>query len=107
MTKPIATPISISCAAVSAPAPEKIDSPDGTGASGAIRKARARVKTILTRLGMVASLAIGAARTNPPMRKEGHHRRATICETSAALTTRGCMAVISRSHSECWCIGHA
>ena len=83
-TMPMAMPIMISCTAASTPAPEKIDRPSGTGASGDRMKASPIVSAIFTGAGTVASLAIGAVRTKPPIRSTGHHRRATHRDTSAA-----------------------
>src|SRR3982074_2049760 len=94
-TMPMATPISSSCAAASRPAPEKIDSAAGVCTSGAIRNASASDMTILIRRGMTVSLAIGAARTNPPTRSVGHNNRPTHKDTSAALRVTGCMRALA------------
>src|SRR5258708_2814000 len=89
-TMPMATPISTSWTAASSPATEKIDRAAGICTSGAIRNPKASDITILTLPGMTASLAIGAARTNPPTRSMGHHSLPTHRDTSAALRVRGC-----------------
>src|ERR1700726_774793 len=90
-TKPMATPISTSCTAASSPLPEKMDSSTGTGGTrGAIKNASDSDMIIFTRRGMTISLAIGAARTNPPTRSMGHHSRPTHMDTSAASRVKGC-----------------
>jgi len=96
ITMPMPTPIRISCTAVNRPAPEKIDKFVGLGAIGANKNASDRPKINLTRLGMVISLATGAAMMNPPMRRLGHHTRPTQIDTSAALNVIGCAMRISR-----------
>ena len=90
----MATPIMISCTAARRPAPEKIDSPAGTGASGARMKASAIDRAIFTGGGMLDSLAIGAVSTKPPIRSTGHHRRATQRDTSAASIMIGWMVAM-------------
>src|SRR3984893_2655087 len=94
-TMPMATPISTSCAAASRPAPEKIDRAAGICTWGAIKNPSASDMTILILPGMTVSLAMGAARTNPPTRSMGHHIRATHWDTSAALRVRGCTRALA------------
>src|SRR6266403_304799 len=94
-TIPMATPISTSCAAASRPAPEKIDRAAGICTRGAIKNPSVSDMTILTLPGMTVSLAIGAARTNPPTRSMGHHILPTHWDTSAASRVRGCTGVLA------------
>src|ERR1700722_12696106 len=92
-TKPMATPISSSCTAANNPAPEKMDRATGIFTIGDTRNASDTDRMIFMKFGIVVSLATGAARTNPPTRSVGHHRRLTQSDTSAALRVTGCMGL--------------
>src|ERR1700722_13017530 len=94
-TMPMATPISTSWTAASSPAPERIDRAAGICTTGAIKNPSASDMTILTLPGMTVSLAIGAARTNPPTRSMGHHSLPTHRDTSAALRVSGCTRALA------------
>src|SRR5258708_9924130 len=94
-TMPMATPISTSCAAASRPAPEKIDRAAGICTRSAIKNPSASDMTILILPGMTVSLAMGAARTNPPTRSIGHHILPTHRDTSAAFRVRGCTRALA------------
>src|ERR1700679_2625363 len=90
-TMPIDIPMSSSSTAATTPAAEKIDRLRGTSTSGASKNASARISTIFTCPGTVASLAAGAVSTKPLMRNAGHHIRLTHMDTSAAFSVKGCM----------------